>query len=47
MFKVFSDVMKPGDFNDYTIVLRISGIWESETEYGITYKFVDFNEVEM
>ena len=47
MFKVFSDVMKPGDFNDYTIVLRISGIWESETEYGITNKFVDFNEVEM
>ena len=46
MFKVFSDRMEPGDFNDYTIVLRISGIWESETEYGITYKFVDFNEVD-
>ncbi len=45
MFKIFSDRMEPGDFKDYTVVLRISGIWESETEYGITYKFVDFNEV--
>jgi hypothetical protein len=45
MFKIFSDRMRPGDFVDYTVVLRISGIWESDTEYGITYKFVDFNEI--
>jgi len=45
MFKVFSERMEPGDFREYTVVLRISGIWESETEYGITYKFVDFNEI--
>ena len=45
MFKIFSDRMEPGDFKDYTVVLRISGIWESETEYGITYKFVVFNEI--
>jgi len=45
MFKIFSDRMEPGEFKDYTVVLRISGIWESETEYGITYKFVDFNEI--
>ena len=45
MFKIFSDRMEAGDFNNYTVVLRISGIWESDNEYGITYKFVDFNEL--
>jgi len=45
MFKIFSDRMVSGIFTNYTVVLRISGIWESETEYGITYKFVDFNEI--
>ena len=30
--------------NDSTkIILKISGIWESETEYGITYKFILVN----
>lgn len=45
MFKIFSDKIVPGEFSNYTVVLRISGIWESEKEYGITYKFVDFNEL--
>jgi hypothetical protein len=44
MFKIFSDKMVAGEFSNYTVVLRISGIWESATEYGITYKFVDFND---
>jgi hypothetical protein len=25
--------------NKYTIILRISGIWENNDEYGLTYKF--------
>ena len=45
MFKIFSDKIVPGEFSNYTVVLHISGIWESEKEYGITYKFVDFNEL--
>ena len=26
--------------NDETMCLKISGIWENEDEYGLTYKFV-------
>ena len=35
--KVFSDT-----FNkiDNTFLLKIAGIWETETEYGLTYKFI-------
>ena len=29
----------------YEILLKISGIWESETEYGITYKFLIANRL--
>lgn len=28
------------DCRAYPILLKISGVWESESEYGITYKFV-------
>ena len=24
-------------------ILKISGIWESETEYGLSYKFININ----
>lgn len=38
--KVFMDV----DINDNkisdTFLLKIAGIWESDTEYGLTYKFI-------
>jgi hypothetical protein len=35
--KVFSDSFdKIGD----TFLLKIAGIWETETEYGLTYKFI-------
>tara|TARA_B100001063_G_scaffold4601_1_gene3386 strand:- start:4019 stop:4477 length:459 start_codon:yes stop_codon:yes gene_type:complete len=44
VIKIFSDRMTSGEFIDYTIVLRISGIWESDKEYGITFKFVDYRE---
>ena len=27
------------DFSD-TIILKISGVWETENSYGVTYKFV-------
>jgi len=28
-----------------TFLMKISGIWESETEYGVTFKIVDANKV--
>ena len=28
------------DYGDYPVLLKISGLWESDTEIGITYKFV-------
>ena len=35
MIKIFTYEKKIG-----TIILKISGIWEDETSYGITYKFI-------
>lgn len=36
--KVFSDSL---DKINNTFLLKIAGIWETETEYGITYKFIN------
>ena len=30
----------PDDGNGFTCIIKISGIWESETEYGITYRIL-------
>ena len=35
--KVFSDSF---DKIGNTFLLKIAGIWETETEYGLTYKFI-------
>lgn len=37
--KIFTDNSIPSSANNYT--LKMSGIWETDTEYGITYKFID------
>lgn len=34
--KLFNDV---GNRTNYSFVLKISGIWETSTNYGLTYKF--------
>lgn len=34
--KIFNDI---GNQPYYNFVLKISGIWETETNYGLTYKF--------
>ena len=31
----------PDTFNKYTYVLKISGIWETDTEFGVTYKWAE------
>ena len=28
-----------------SFLMKVSGIWESETEYGVTYKIVDANKI--
>jgi hypothetical protein len=34
-------IYKQQPMNNSNIYLKISGIWESDDEYGITYKFID------
>ena len=42
--KIFlDDLIEPTP--DSILVLKISGIWESDTEYGITYKFILVNHL--
>jgi hypothetical protein len=44
--KLFKDNLKLHKINnDNEFIIKISGIWENEYEYGITYKFVDMNYV--
>lgn len=41
LFKENLKLNKP--YNDHELIIKISGIWENDYEYGITYKFVDMN----
>jgi hypothetical protein len=38
--KLFNDV---GNLNSCSFILKISGIWETHSNYGLTYKFVKTN----
>uniref|UniRef100_A0A6C0KVZ0 Uncharacterized protein n=1 Tax=viral metagenome TaxID=1070528 RepID=A0A6C0KVZ0_9ZZZZ len=39
--KIFSDNIEK--MNNNLFMLKISGIWETETQYGVTYKFMKIN----
>jgi hypothetical protein len=42
--KIFTDnVEKINTSNNF--LLKISGIWETETSYGVTYKFIKINGI--
>uniref|UniRef100_A0A6C0HYC2 Uncharacterized protein n=1 Tax=viral metagenome TaxID=1070528 RepID=A0A6C0HYC2_9ZZZZ len=41
--KIFSDNIEKNN-NNNLFMLKISGIWETETNYGITYKFSKIND---
>jgi hypothetical protein len=44
--KLFKDNLKLHKINsDNEFIIKISGIWENDYEYGITYKFVDMKLV--
>lgn len=38
--KIFTDI---GNKNVCSFILKISGIWETEDKYGLTYKFIKTN----
>jgi hypothetical protein len=38
--KLFNDI---GNNNSCSFILKISGIWETQSNYGLTYKFVKTN----
>jgi hypothetical protein len=38
--KIFTDV---GNKSHSSFILKISGIWETQTNYGLTYKFLKIN----
>lgn len=42
--KIFSETEIEGKHNFLNLVLKISGIWESEYEYGLTFKFLYTND---
>lgn len=38
--RIFSDkILENKEYNNFNIVLKISGIWETDNEYGVTFKF--------
>jgi HD superfamily phosphohydrolase len=40
--KIFRDNNKLfNNNNQHEFILKISGIWENESDYGITYKFIE------
>jgi hypothetical protein len=38
--KIFTDI---GNKSVCSFILKISGIWETEDKYGLTYKFIKIN----
>ena len=42
--KIFSDNIEK--INN-TFLLKIAGIWETEYEYGLTYKFITLNDIKL
>jgi hypothetical protein len=40
--KIFCDSIPK---NNSTLILKISGIWETSTNFGLTYKFIIFNHL--
>lgn len=41
--KLFSDIKPNNNKKENEFILKIYGIWETDNEYGITYKIIDKN----
>ena len=44
--KLFSDSPLRDNYENFRVILKISGIWETENTYGLTFKFIDINSLE-
>ena len=42
--KLFQNVNNNQNNNCYNFILKISGIWETSNNYGLTYKFIKIND---
>jgi hypothetical protein len=43
--KLFSDIANQKEYDNYMIILKVSGVWESVNEYGLTYKVCDIKTI--
>ncbi len=43
--KLFLDNDENMDVSKMLIIIKISGIWETESQYGVTYKFIKTNHL--
>ena len=41
--KIFCENIKKNNNNNNLFILKISGIWETDISYGLTYKFIKVN----
>ena len=42
--KLFSSTPLRDNYDNFRVVLKISGIWETSDTYGLTFKFIDTND---
>ena len=38
--KLFDDNVKEGKYKTFDFILKISGVWENQSDFGLTYKFI-------
>lgn len=43
-FKVYKETNEIGDNRTKTYIIKISGLWEDQSNIGLTYKFMEANE---
>jgi hypothetical protein len=44
--KLFSSNPLKDNYENFRVVLKISGIWETEDTYGLTFKFIDLTNLD-
>lgn len=44
--KLFSNYSLNDNYENFRVVLKISGIWETGDTYGLTFKFIDINNLD-
>jgi hypothetical protein len=44
--KLFSTYPLNENYENFRVVLKISGVWETDDTYGLTFKFIDINNLD-